>query len=206
MTSPRDLLEALGRAVGEGRIAIWSSSPNDQKLLEETPLAHVVPGDPAPYAAVVINNLGGNKMDYYLKRGIEYTAGGCDSATRSSTVTIRLTNTAPGGLPDYVAGTGGLASSAPIKVPSGTMLTSVRLFATQGATLKSALANNQRVPVFRGVENGHPTFEVQVAIPPGQAGVLTFNLSEPTAKGAPRVAIQPLVDHAIPTVSVPTCP
>ncbi len=54
------------KAVSEGRIAVWSSSPAEQQLLEETPLAHVVPDDPAPYAGVVINNLGGNKLDYYL--------------------------------------------------------------------------------------------------------------------------------------------
>ncbi|HET6736654.1 DUF4012 domain-containing protein, partial [Mycobacterium sp.] len=58
--SPRKLLDALGKAVSERRIAVWSSSPADQKLLEETPLAHVIPEDPAPYAEVVINNLGGN--------------------------------------------------------------------------------------------------------------------------------------------------
>ena len=66
--SPRQLLDALGKAVSEGRIAVWSSSPAEQQLLEETPLAHVIPDDPAPYAGVVINNLGGNKLDYYLTR------------------------------------------------------------------------------------------------------------------------------------------
>jgi hypothetical protein len=203
--SPRDLLDALGRAVSEGRIAVWSSSPADQKLLEETPLAHEVPDDPAPYAAVVVNNLGGNKLDYYLKRGIEYGADGCDGDMRNSTVTIQLTNSAPTGLPDYVASSAGVVASAPINAPSGTMLTSVRLVATKGATVTSTLANDQRVPSFRGTERGHPTFEVQVAIPPGQSGVLTFHLSEPTAPGAPRVPIQPLVDAVTPVVSVPEC-
>ena len=87
-------------------IAVWSTSPDDQKLLEETPLAHVVPDDPAPYADVVINNLGGNKLDYYLTREIEYSAGGCDGPTRKSTVIVRLTNNSPAdGLPDYVGAT-----------------------------------------------------------------------------------------------------
>ena len=76
--SPRKLLDALGKAVSERRIAVWSSSPADQKLLEETPLAHAIPDDPAPYAEVVINNLGGNKIDYYLTETIEYAADGCD--------------------------------------------------------------------------------------------------------------------------------
>jgi Protein of unknown function (DUF4012) len=205
--SPRKLLDSLGKAVSERRIAVWSSSPADQMLLEETPLAHAVTDDPAPYAEIVINNLGGNKMDYYLTRQIEYAADGCDADTRTSTVTIRLTNTAPDkSLPDYVASSAGLLPQIPISVPSGTMLTSVSLLATTDAKLVSALANGQRVPAFTVTERGHPKFEVQVAIPPGQSGELSFHLSEPTAPGAPRVPIQPLVDTVTPEISVPQCP
>ena len=205
--SPRKLLDALGKAVSERRIAVWSSSPADQKLLEETPLAHVVPDDPAPYAEVVINNLGGNKLDYYLKSEIEYAADGCDGEKRMSTVTIRLTNTLQDArpLPDYVAAPAGQPPGIRTMVPNGTMVSSVRLLATTGATLVSALADGQRVPVFPGTERGHPTFEAQVAIPPGQSGELSFHLSEPTSPGAPRVPIQPLVDTVTPVVSVPEC-
>jgi hypothetical protein len=205
--SPRALLDALGKAVSERRIAVWSSSPADQQLLEETPLAHVVPDDPAPYAAVVINNLGGNKLDYYLKRKIEYAADGCDGDTRKSTVTVRLTNVAPDkSLPEYVASSAGLLPEIPIDVPTGTMLSSIRLIATKDATLVSALANGQRVPAISDTERGHPTFEVQVAIPPGQSGELSFHLSEPTAPGAARVPIQPLLDPVTPVIKVPECP
>jgi hypothetical protein len=205
--SPRELLDALGRAVSERRIAVWSSSPEDQKLLEETPLAHVIPDDSAPYAEVVINNLGGNKLDYYLTREIEYAADGCDGDTRKSTVTIRLTNTAASDkpLPDYLGNSAGLLPQIPINAPRGTMLTSVRLLATKDSKLVSALANGQRAPVFTEAERGHPSFEVQVAIPPGQSGELSFHLSEPTSSGAPRVPIQPLVDVVDPVISVPEC-
>jgi hypothetical protein len=137
LESPRKLLDALGKAVSERRIAVWSSSPADQKLLEETPLAHVIPDDPAPYAEVVINNLGGNKLDYYLTRRIEYVADGCDGDTRMSTVTIRLKNTVQDEppLPDYVAGRMGFPEGIPLNVPKGTMLTSVRLLVTKDAKL-----------------------------------------------------------------------
>jgi hypothetical protein len=204
--SPRKLLDALGKAVSERRIAVWSSSPADQDVLEETTLAYAIPDDPAPYAEVVVNNLGGNKLDYYLDREIEYAADGCDGETRMSTVTVRLKNTLlDKSVPEYVAGIGGLLPQLPIKVPSGTMVSSVRLLATTDATLVSALANGQRVPVFKGTERGHPSFEVQVAIPPGQSGELVFRLSEPTAAGAPRVPVQPLVDTVTPKISVPEC-
>jgi hypothetical protein len=204
--SPRKLLDALGKAVGERRIAVWSSSPNEQRLLEETPLAHVIPDDAAPYAEVVINNLGGNKMDYYLKEEIEYAADGCAGDLRKSTITVRLTNTAPEkSLPDYVASSAGILSELPIELPNGIMVSSVRLLATTGATLVSALADGQRVTVFPGTERGHPSFEVQVAIPPGKSGELSFHLSEPTSPGAPRVPMQPLRNNVIPVVSVPEC-
>lgn len=207
MESPRKLLDALGRTVSERRIAVWSASPDDQKLLEDTPLAHVIPDDPAPYAEVVINNLGGNKMDYYLDRQIEYVADGCDGDTRMSTVTIRLTNRLPDATPlsDYVAGKMGFIPNAAISVPRGTMLSSVRLLATGGAKLITVLSNGQKMLVFKETERGHPTFEAQIAIPPGQSDELTFRLSEPTSPGAPRVPVQPLVDNVTPVVSVPVC-
>ncbi len=204
--SPGKLLQALGRAAGERRISIWSANPAEQSVLEQTPLAHVIPDDPAPYAEVIINNLGGNKMDYYLKREIEYAADGCNGDMRNSTITVRLTNTASDQkLPDYVGGTLGLNPNIPIKVPPGTMVTSVRVLATEGARLTAVTSNGKKISAVIHSERGHPSYEVQVAIPPGQSGELSFQLSEPTAPGEARVPVQPLIDEVTPVVSVPTC-
>jgi hypothetical protein len=85
------------------------------------------------------------------------------------------------------------------------MLSSIRLIATKDARLVSVIANGQRLPAFTNTERGHPVFEVQVAVPPGQSGELSFHLTEPTSPGAPRVPIQPLRDVVTPVVSVPEC-
>jgi hypothetical protein len=205
LSSPRDLLDALGKAVSEGRIAVWSSSPADQKLIEETPLAHEVPDDPAPYAGVVINNLGGNKLDYYLTRHIEYSAGGCDHERRTSTVTIRLTNNVPDvPLPDYVVSQSGL-TGIQVDVPKDSNVTSVALLATKDSAAAGVYVNGTRVPFFRGTDRGHPKFEVQMALLRGAPVEVKFELSEPTSPGAPRVPIQPLRDNVVPVVSVPEC-
>lgn len=206
VTSPRLLLDALGKAVSERRIAIWSASPGEQEILEETPLAHVLPGDAAPFAAVVLNNLGGNKLDYYLETEIEYAADECRGETRSSTVNVKLTNTVPGEpLPDYVAAAAGLSPELLLQVPRGTNIASVRLFATKGAELSSAILNGERVPAIMNTERGHPVFEVQVIIPPGQSANISYQLSEPTSSGKPRALSQPLVETVIPNVRVPEC-
>ncbi|TGD85708.1 DUF4012 domain-containing protein [Mycolicibacterium sp. CH28] len=206
--SPRALLEALGRAVSERRIAVWSSSPEEQALLEQTPLAHTIPDDPAPYAEVVLNNLGGNKLDYYLDRHIEYVATGCYGGTRRSTVTVRLTNTVsdPESLPDNVAGRLGFSPKHGAGlIPKGTMFSSVRLLATKGARLISVTANGSEIVIYNNTERGHPSFEAQAVIPAGQTEEFVFHLSEPTVPGAPRVPIQPLVGPISTKVSVPQC-
>lgn len=205
--SPGKLLEALGRATSERRIMVWSSFPDEQKVLEETPLGHTILAGPAPYAQVVINNFGGNKMDYYLRREIEYVADRCEGDMRNSTVIVRLTNTArSGSLPDYAAGHWGLPANLGLKFPLGTMVTSVRLLATEGAVLESVTSNGLiTLPNAETVERGHPSFEVQVVIPPGESGELSFQLSEPSVAGEPRVPVQPLIDNVTPQVSVPSC-
>jgi hypothetical protein len=205
--SPRQLLDALGRAISERRIAVWSSNPEQQQLLEQTPLAHVVPDDPAPYAGVVINNLGGNKLDYYLTRQLEYSADGCGQSTRKSTVTVRLTNTVTNAqsLPEYVAGMGGIPGQVH-DVPWGSDVISLSLLATKGSALAGAFVNGTKVPVFRDLERGHPIFEIQMVVLPQKTVEVKFELSEPTVPGAPRVPVQPLRDTPVPKVSVPQCP
>lgn len=207
LPSTRAMLDALGRAASEQRISVWSALPRDQELLEKTPLAHTIPDDSAPYAQVVINNLAGNKMDYYLRREIEYAADGCDGERRNSTVTVKLSNTAAPGasLPDSVAGMDGMTDGLELQAPSGTMFSSVRVIATKGARLLSVTSNGERTTAITHSDLGHPSFEVQVAIPPGQSGELTFRFSEPTSPGDARVPVQPLIDNPKPKTSVPTC-
>jgi hypothetical protein len=204
--SPRRLLDALGKAVSERRIAVWSAEPEDQKLLEQTPLAHVLPEGDAPFAGVVLNNLGGNKLDFYLKTQIEYAADECRGPTRASTVTVKLTNAVPDEpLPDYVAGASGLSPELGLNFPAGTSVTSVRLFATKGSELSGVILNGERVPAIHYTERGHPVFEVQVIMTAGQTADIMFQLSEPSVPGAPRSPSQPLVETVVPKVMVPAC-
>ena len=204
--SPGKLLDAFGRAAGERRIMVWSAFPADQEVLEQTTLGHTIPGGAAPYVQVVVNNFGGNKMDYYLEREIEYVADGCSGDVRNSTVTVRLTNTRKDATSDWAGVSQGLPAGLPIKVLPSSMVSSVKVLATEGATLTSVTSNGEKiVPNKEAVERGHPSFEVQVLIPPGQSGELSFQLEEPTAVGEARVPVQPLIDNVAPRVSVPTC-
>ncbi len=178
---PRALLEALGRAASEGRLAVWSSHGDEQEVLATTALGHSVPEDPAPYAGVVVNNLGGNKLDYFLERGIDYTAGSCVGQTRTSTVTIRLSNTLPSG--EHTAYVAGMFDN-PMGAPVGTNLTDVSLLATQGARLERVTVGGRPAFALTGKElGGHPVFGVQLPVPQGATVEVVYELTEPVVGG-----------------------
>ncbi|MFZ2174965.1 MAG: DUF4012 domain-containing protein [Rhodococcus sp. (in: high G+C Gram-positive bacteria)] len=199
--SPQRLLDAVGKAASERRIAVWSAHPEEQAIIADTKLGYTVPEDTAPYAGVVINNNAGNKLDYYLEREIDYTAGECTGDTRTSTVTVRLTNNTPeGDFPRIVAGT---FKEKPL--PFGTNLSMVSLLATDGAQLKKASLDGKPVFTINGGELGHPVFTVPVTIAKGDTVELRYELTEPAAAGAARVPVQPLVDDPKVTVNVPVC-
>ncbi len=202
INNPRGLLEALGQAVSEGRLALWSADPEIQETIEATALGHTVPDDPAPYAGVVVNNLGGNKLDYYLEREITYKAEGCEDTTRHSSVAIRLTNNLPAGyFTNYVAG---LVDNS-VGAPFGTNLVDLSLLATQGAKLKKVTINGTSAMAFVNSERGHPLYSVQFPVPQGETVEVVFDLTEPSVSGDPRVPIQPLIDEPSVNVEVPNC-
>ncbi|MBA8959289.1 hypothetical protein JOJ86_002580 [Rhodococcus percolatus] len=201
IASPQLLLDAIGKAVSERRIAVWSAHPEEQAVLAGTPLGHTVPEDDAPYASVVVNNNAGNKLDYYLTREIDYTAETCTGDTRTSEVTVRLTNNLPAGdYPRYVAGTYNNR-----QVPPGTNVAMISLLATRGAKLDKATVNGRPAFTVNGNELGHPVFSIPTTVPRGETVELRYALTEPTVPGAARVPVQPLVDDPKVTVNVPAC-
>lgn len=202
ISNPQALLEALGRAASERRIAVWSANPTEQQVLEGTVLGHTVPDDPAPYAGVVVNNLGGNKLDYYLEREIDYTAESCVGDTRKSTVTVRLTNTLPPG--DYTKYVAGMFDN-PAGAPVGTNLTNLSLVATQGAKLDKVTVDGKPAFAFTGAERGHPVFDIQTQVRQGQTIEVKYELTEPAAAGTARVPAQALVDDPAVTIDVAAC-
>ncbi|WP_043781603.1 DUF4012 domain-containing protein [Rhodococcus sp. JVH1] len=200
--SPQKLLDALGRAAGERRIAVWSSHPEEQQVLAGTPLGHTVPDDAAPFAGVVINNQAGGKLDYHTTREIDYTAESCAGDTRRSTVIVKLTNNTPAGdFPDYVAGT----FINTLGVPKGTNVSAVSLLATQGAQLRNVTVDGKPAVFLTGKEMGHPLFDVLVPVRQGQTTEIKYQLTEPASPGEARVPVQPLVDDPTVIVDVPNC-
>ncbi|MDJ0362597.1 DUF4012 domain-containing protein [Rhodococcus sp. H29-C3] len=197
----RKLLDAVGRAGSEGRISVWSADPAEQEILAGTKVGHTLPDDPAPYANVIVNNAGGNKLDYYLTRDISYTAESCTGPTRKSTVTATLTNTVNSdGLTQYVA------STFQPGVPYGTNESIAYLYGTQGAKITGMKVDGVNAfSVQKGTELGRPVQAAYVTIPPGESSTVTWELEEPSVSGEATVPVQPLVDTPTISIDLPQC-
>src|SRR4051794_8396876 len=60
----RALATAMGHAIGERRLLVWSAHPDEEKQLSAFPLAGLLPQTSSPFTALVINNAAGDKLDY----------------------------------------------------------------------------------------------------------------------------------------------
>jgi len=194
---PRALVDALGRAAGERRLLIYSDHKGEQQVLSATSVSGAIPDDAAPFAGLATINGGGNKLDYYLRQGLDYQVIGCaPDGSRQTRITVNLRNEAPSsGLPLYVDA----RSDLPLR-PDGTArdangdtLIFAQVYATQGAVLVAAEQDGRPVGVTQGQERGRPVFQIPVELAAGDTTKIALDLQEPATSGEARTFVTPLV-------------
>lgn len=184
------LLAALGQAVDERRLLVWSADAGEQRQLERYRVAGVVPRTQAPYVGLSVVNEAGNKLDYYLDRSVIWRRQGC-GPQREVTVMIALRNGAPLGLSEYAAQRN---DAPPYPVQRGDHRLRVDYLATEGAVLRSATLDRKPWPTVIGSQLGHPHISLDVEVPRGATRTVVLRLTEPDGGGAaPIVLRQPLV-------------
>jgi hypothetical protein len=77
---------------------VWSRDRSEQKTIAASIVGGALPSDDQPYLAVLTQNFGGNKLDYYQRRAVRIERAGEGVID----VTVRLTNLTPDGLPNYM--------------------------------------------------------------------------------------------------------
>lgn len=198
-TASGGLVSAMGRAVGERRLLVYSDHPREQAELATEPLSGIIPNDRDPFAMVVVNNSAGTKLDYYLDRSMTYTRQSC--AKGKAIVEVTLTNdTPPGVLPPYV--TKGILTGDP---PPGTNRLVVSYYSTKGATVDRVDIDGNRAYVSAGLERGHDIVDTEITFAPGASHTIKYTVTEPAADGPLRIPIQPLVRPMQLKVDAPSC-
>jgi hypothetical protein len=107
---PSQIAKVLGQAAHEGHIILGFARANEQRLAEELGVAMHMTKAPSDGIALTTSNAGGNKIDYYVQRDVDYRVqltpnSDASRAIAKSTFTSTITNNAPtAGLPQIVIG------------------------------------------------------------------------------------------------------
>ena len=97
LPAPPDLIKLLSPFSTQGRLDGWSSHPEEEDLFERMKMSGELPTlDGGDGLAVVINNVGNNKIDYYLTGETAYSVKTDTSSGKvTATLDITLHNNAP---------------------------------------------------------------------------------------------------------------
>jgi hypothetical protein len=136
--------------------------------LQELGLSGALPVPSPDGLAVVSNNAAGNKLDAYLNRSISYEAViDEETGTLTALVTVRLTSSAPGDLPDDVGGN-------PFGLPAGTNRTYLSVYSPW--TLTAAALDGRAAGMEPSTELGWNVYSRYVEIPAGGEVVVQLQL------------------------------
>lgn len=195
-------LAAFQDDVGLGRLFLYSAHQAEQSRLLDSPISGVLPDSAQPTAVAVLNNGGANKLDYYLRSTLAYSAGGCNSRQRNATVTLTVTNRAPtSGLPQIV--TQRLDTNKPHPVGQQKLIASY--YATRGAAVMAAELNGRPAGVGFHTELGHPVFTTYLYVDPGQTVTWSMQLQEPASAGPVFTRPQAMATPQQVVVTAPVC-
>ena len=107
---PSQIAKTLGQAAHEGHIILGFARPAEQQLAVELGIAMNFDSAPVDGIALTTSNAGGNKIDYYVQRDVDYRVelqpnGDASQAIAKATLASTLTNNAPTtGLPQIIIG------------------------------------------------------------------------------------------------------
>lgn len=193
----RELTTALGPAVADGALKVWSGTEAEQSWLATTAISGALSAEPGSNVAVSVNNIGQTMTDPYVDVAVDYRQGAClTEAQRRSVVTVELANH----LPMDATGPVFIRPGGPPKL-QGSVVESVYLYGPPDAQLKGAELNGKPLELFTGAEAERPVWWAMLTLRRGEASSLAVTFDEPFVKGsAPTVTMQPMAKE--PTVTV----
>lgn len=183
LPGPRKLSAVLDPAVDGGHLLFNATEPGEQALFDRMGAAGSMPvrgaGD---LLSVRTANNGPNKLDAYLRRSATYEVTiDPTNGTATADLTVTLTNDAPAGLGDYVAGNRRLRAGDPDAPPSGTNLTYLSVFTS--LEVVSVLVDGTPAVAESHSEFGWRTWSLPVVVPRGGSVEIRFALEGTSLAG-----------------------
>jgi hypothetical protein len=188
------LLEALARSASEGRLQVSSNHADEEKVLAATALGGALPRDSGPFLAVVTQNAAASKLDYWARRSVDYRFQPRPDGSGIATITVRLLNGAPDGLPDYVRYRMDLGGPGGNPDPDGQNEVWLSVYTGVGSELLGASLDGRPAALQRDTEAGHPIASTYLALDRGKPRTLVLQVWEPPSGHLLTLRSQPLTN------------
>lgn len=174
------LASALAPAVAGKHILLWSPRETEQRLFDRLGVAGAVPPASGDTLGVVTQNAGGNKIDWFLERSVDYRARLHEATGKlDATVDIRLRNGAPSrGLPPLVIASSGRADTEP-----GENLLYLSIYSRW--ELEGAEVDGRPVTLEAQVELGRRVYSTFLTVAPDSTRHVRLQLSGRLPPGEP---------------------
>jgi UDP-N-acetylmuramyl pentapeptide phosphotransferase/UDP-N-acetylglucosamine-1-phosphate transferase len=162
--SPSKIAKTLGAAAHEGHLTLTFANPAEQRLATDLGVSGRLDPVRSDAVAVTTSNFGGNKIDYYLQRSVDYRVRLSpdtqrDTAQAKADLSVVLENTAPdSGLPQIVIG-----PYQPDRFVAGENRTLLSMYSP--LDFAAVTVDGQPTPVTPGRERHRNVYSLLQAIP-----------------------------------------
>lgn len=187
----RDELERLGEAVRGGHVRVVSFDPRERAALERLEVSGDLQDEDgsADQVLVTVQNLGADKLDYWVRRSIAHDCRIEDAGRAICTTTVELRNRTPGGLPPYVVQE---------TKRYGTYKGYIEVYVPRKAHVTTVSLDGVSPKVYTEREDGRLSLGTNFSLPQGRTTVATVAYELPLRDGrySLEIAPQPLVHDA----------
>ncbi len=198
-TNRSAMATAIGAALTERRIQIWSADPTLQERVLQAGIGGTLAVPEGHHVAAVAINSSASKLDAFLERSLVYEVGRCpDPVTGrvNSVLRVGLTSAIPEGvtLPDYMISGAKRGPDGPINS------TLAQLYLPMGAEVLEVLVDGRSASYLPFSEQDRAAVLLEVRLPPRNERVVTVEFSEPANDGPGTAPAQPLVGAQATTI------
>ncbi|GAA1750773.1 DUF4012 domain-containing protein [Agromyces humatus] len=199
-----DLVEALARAVDEGRLLYVPSAEAEAALIDGNRIDGKLPADNSEktMVGVYVNDVTEGKLDYYAKLSVAATSDQCTATEPAFTTTATFASTLdPGavdGLAEYIS---------PARFfPKGVIATELVLYGPVGSTFTGATVDGAPSVAAAVPHLGRPAVKVPIVNQPGASHTVVANFTGVAGEYGPlEVWHTPMVQSTEVTVETPGC-
>jgi hypothetical protein len=168
-SSPQAAIAAMTSAFEGGHLRMYVDDRRLERVFAQTSIGGALPGDGGDFLAVSQNNAAANKLDFYLKRTVDYSVALGGDGTASANVDVTLANDAPvEGAPRIVIGPYPPVSAV------GENVSFVSTYCATTCRLTGKDATGDVQDYGGDVEQGHPFTWDYVRIASGETASLEY--------------------------------